>query len=308
MRPKYVVLVLALFTIAIGSTALAQTRVSKGIRMGKNSVSIVAPELEDLDVRIDNLTTLQTEISRCGQENRFYDPDFGGCHTAEPVNVDFRKITGRNAVVIENPDGTESTYYLDGADGQVVDVSTDPDPSDPTPDPDPDPTPDPTPIDGQCKVYNQSYDTQPASNTSNGCDAGDYQEFADTSSHFRWKCLGRDNGQEAVCNAQIRVGCEPQISNSCVGGSILTGAADGSHGGWIYAGDRDDIDSYSKCVDIGGNCYEEGRRGHDGEQGADDEGHYYACFENSTGVSSSDRGAGCPEQSCQSTYAEYRCE
>ena len=62
----------------------------------------------------------------------------------------------------------------------------------------------PGPIDGQCKVYPWSYTSQPATNTANGCLAGDYEDTDDDDTNRRWvwKCKGENWWARRFCSAK----------------------------------------------------------------------------------------------------------
>ena len=59
----------------------------------------------------------------------------------------------------------------------------------------------PAPVNAQCKVYPWNHTSQPASSTTNGCLAGDYQDIADDSNSWKWKCNGGNGGSEEICSA-----------------------------------------------------------------------------------------------------------
>ena len=56
-------------------------------------------------------------------------------------------------------------------------------------------------INGQCKTYAWSHISQPATNTTNGCLAGDYEDLPDDTNNWKWKCKGKNWGNEANCSA-----------------------------------------------------------------------------------------------------------
>ena len=56
-------------------------------------------------------------------------------------------------------------------------------------------------INGQCKTYPWNHTSQPATNTANGCVAGDYQDIADDSNNWKWKCNGKNGGTSTECSA-----------------------------------------------------------------------------------------------------------
>ena len=54
----------------------------------------------------------------------------------------------------------------------------------------------PSPV---CKPYTGNYASQPATNSSNGCDVGTYSDLSDTGSQWRWRCA--EGGTNATCSA-----------------------------------------------------------------------------------------------------------
>ena len=56
-------------------------------------------------------------------------------------------------------------------------------------------------INGQCKIHAWNYTSQPATATANGCLAGEYEDVADDSSNWKWKCKGKNWGAPAECSA-----------------------------------------------------------------------------------------------------------
>ena len=56
-------------------------------------------------------------------------------------------------------------------------------------------------INGQCKTYGWSHTSQPATNTTNGCLAGDYEDVPDDAHNWKWKCKGKNGGTEDICSA-----------------------------------------------------------------------------------------------------------
>lgn len=60
-------------------------------------------------------------------------------------------------------------------------------------------------INGQCKTYQWSHTSQPATSTANGCVAGDYLDDADTNTYWQWKCKGKNWGSEAICKAPKKI-------------------------------------------------------------------------------------------------------
>ena len=62
-----------------------------------------------------------------------------------------------------------------------------------------------TPVNGQCKTYAWTHESQPATSTANGCIAGDYLDDADTNTYWQWKCRGKNWGSEAICKASKKI-------------------------------------------------------------------------------------------------------
>lgn len=60
-------------------------------------------------------------------------------------------------------------------------------------------------INGQCKTYAWTHESQPATSTANGCIAGDYLDDADTNTYWQWKCRGKNWGSEAICKASKKI-------------------------------------------------------------------------------------------------------
>ena len=56
-------------------------------------------------------------------------------------------------------------------------------------------------INGQCKVYPWNHASQPATSTVNGCIVGDYQDIADDTNNWKWKCNGKNGANEDICSA-----------------------------------------------------------------------------------------------------------
>lgn len=71
---------------------------------------------------------------------------------------------------------------------------------------------DPTPVNGQCRVYNGTYSTQPATNTATGCLAGTYQDTQDTQTQWKWQCNGLYGGATTSCSAAKQTVNQPQYS------------------------------------------------------------------------------------------------
>lgn len=55
-------------------------------------------------------------------------------------------------------------------------------------------------INGQCKAYPWTQESQPATSTANGCLAGTYEDISDDSSNWKWKCNGKNWGTEDICS------------------------------------------------------------------------------------------------------------
>ena len=55
-------------------------------------------------------------------------------------------------------------------------------------------------INGQCKAYPWTHESQPATSTANGCLAGTYEDISDDSSNWKWKCNGKNWGTEDICS------------------------------------------------------------------------------------------------------------
>lgn len=59
-----------------------------------------------------------------------------------------------------------------------------------------------TKINGSCKSYSSSYSSQPATNNTTGCASGYYVDVSDSSTEYKWRCLGRNSGSNAnTCSA-----------------------------------------------------------------------------------------------------------
>lgn len=58
------------------------------------------------------------------------------------------------------------------------------------------------PVNGVCKSISGNHTTQPATNSSNGCDAGTFNDITDSSYVWRWSCYGQNGGvNSGVCSA-----------------------------------------------------------------------------------------------------------
>ena len=62
-------------------------------------------------------------------------------------------------------------------------------------------------INGQCKAYPWNHASQPATSTTNGCIAGDYQDIADDTNSWKWKCIGKYSGTSTECSASKQPTC-----------------------------------------------------------------------------------------------------
>ncbi|MAQ77034.1 hypothetical protein CL684_00680 [Candidatus Campbellbacteria bacterium] len=99
------------------------------------------------------------------------------------------------------------------------------------------------PIDGQCKNYPFGpYGTEPATNTSTGCDAGTFQDISDTGSQWRWRCLGQNGGSNSPTCTAARANGNPQCTSHP--GTHATQPATNSSNGC-------DVGSYSDTGDTG---------------------------------------------------------
>ena len=90
-------------------------------------------------------------------------------------------------------------------------------------------------INGQCKAYPWNHASQPATSTSNGCVAGDYQDIADDANNWKWKCNGKYGATSTECSAskqpapvnaqckvypKIEVECSTKQAYVCVKGKL----------------------------------------------------------------------------------------
>ena len=64
----------------------------------------------------------------------------------------------------------------------------------------------PAAINAQCKAYPWNHTAQPATSTANGCVAGDYQDIADDTNNWKWKCIGKYSGTSTECSASKQPG------------------------------------------------------------------------------------------------------
>ena len=72
----------------------------------------------------------------------------------------------------------------------------------------------PAPVNAQCKVYPWNHTSQPASSTTNGCLAGDYQDIADDTNNWKWKCNGKYSGTSTECSATKQPTCPSGFTSS----------------------------------------------------------------------------------------------
>jgi hypothetical protein len=56
----------------------------------------------------------------------------------------------------------------------------------------------------ECSYYSGPQANDPGSNPSSACTAGSYEEYSDTATDWRWKCV--DSGVEEICSAEIADG------------------------------------------------------------------------------------------------------
>ena len=67
----------------------------------------------------------------------------------------------------------------------------------------------PTPVDGECKIYPWKYISQPATNTANGCIAGDYEDDREPKGVkfdlWLWICNGKHWWSPDICSAKKRL-------------------------------------------------------------------------------------------------------
>ena len=103
-------------------------------------------------------------------------------------------------------------------------------------------------INGQCKVYPWNHPSQPATSAVNGCVGGDYQDIADDTNNWKWKCIGKywatstecsASKQPAPVNAQCKVypwnhAAQPATAtaNGCVTGDYQDIADDANNWKW----------------------------------------------------------------------------
>ena len=60
----------------------------------------------------------------------------------------------------------------------------------------------PSKINGQCKVHPWNHTSQPATATANGCVAGEYEDIPDDTTNWKWKCKGKNWGEETSCSTE----------------------------------------------------------------------------------------------------------
>lgn len=59
-----------------------------------------------------------------------------------------------------------------------------------------------TATNGECKVYPDFHTSQPATNSSTGCDVGTYVDASDNLTLYKWACIGSNGGSTDNCAAQ----------------------------------------------------------------------------------------------------------
>ena len=72
----------------------------------------------------------------------------------------------------------------------------------------------PAPVNAQCKVYPWNHASQPATDTANACVAGDYQDIADDTNNWKWKCNGKYSGTSTECSATKQPTCPSGFTSS----------------------------------------------------------------------------------------------
>ena len=72
----------------------------------------------------------------------------------------------------------------------------------------------PAPVNAQCKVYPWNHASQPATDTANACVAGDYQDIADDTNNWKWKCNGKYSGTPTECSATKQPTCPSGFTSS----------------------------------------------------------------------------------------------
>lgn len=120
LKQNIKLLLVGLCVVLMAPPVMAQTKTAKGINTGSSAIGILVPEVGNLESQVLESTALMGNIQGCGQQSRFYDPNTGDCRTTDPVSVVFSNGAGGTRLRIQNPDGSFSTYDLDGAEGNVV--------------------------------------------------------------------------------------------------------------------------------------------------------------------------------------------
>lgn len=107
--------------------------------------------------------------------------------------------------------------------------------------------------DGACRSYSGTHSSQPATNTSNGCDAGVFAERSDSTSNWRWYCNGTGGGADASCSANKPSPCrsygssyasQPATSsaNGCTSGAYSDASDTSTEWRWTCGGTSCDAD------------------------------------------------------------------
>lgn len=221
---------LAVVTAGVGYsvTSEAQSRASKGIKTGKDAISMAAPDVVDLEDRTLNATALRESILNCARNNRYFDQATATCRTTDPVEVTFRQTGARTILTVQNPDGSVSTYDLDGEDGEATVIAaatptpTSPTPTSPTPT---DPTPTPTPTGSpQCgSASGVRVVSAPSSGLCSVGDAGSVTSqttYQTTRSVWSWPCT--DGTASTTCTAEKAAwwNADPRLYYTCSNGTV----------------------------------------------------------------------------------------
>ena len=132
----------------------------------------------------------------------------------------------------------------------------------------------PAPVNAQCKAYPWNHGTQPATATANGCMAGNYQDIADDTNSWKWKCIGRHGGTSTECsaakqpvpvNAQCKAypwshGTQPATAtaNACVAGDYQDIADDANNWKWKcngkYSGTSTECSASKQPAPVNAQC------------------------------------------------------
>lgn len=75
---------------------------------------------------------------------------------------------------------------------------------------------------GVCKAYSGSYASQPASNSSSGCEVGTFSQNSNIGTAWQWTCNGYNNGADTLCQANPTYIWDPGTWGSCGAGGIQT--------------------------------------------------------------------------------------